>query len=149
MERELKSRPKKKKNISREVEEEEELKPGEEKVIHRQKARLSVKDDVEWEERGQGEVKVIKDLRSGQVRLELRGAQYGEVCLSQLVSPEVLASFSRSAASAWSWRDPRMREQFQLTLDTELDCEGFKRALDESAGNKSLFGFFHKILYWK
>ena len=52
----VKPRPKKKKivkKISSEVEEvEEELKPGEEKVTHKQKARLSVKDDDGWEERG-------------------------------------------------------------------------------------------------
>ena len=38
------------------------MKPLEEKVIHRQKAWLSVKDGGEWEERGQGYVKVIKHL---------------------------------------------------------------------------------------
>ena len=52
----VKPRPKRKKmvkKISSEVEEvEEELKPGEEKVTHKQKARLSVKDNDGWEERG-------------------------------------------------------------------------------------------------
>ena len=60
-----KSRAKKKrvvKKISRDEEDEDEMKPLEEKVIHRQKARLSVKDGGEWEERGQGYVKVIKHL---------------------------------------------------------------------------------------
>ena len=101
-----------------------------------------MKDDDGWEKRELGEVKLLKNLRSGQVRLELRGS----VCLSQLVSPEVLASFTRSGPLAWRWKDPRMREQFQLELFTELDCDDFKRALD---GNKSLFGFSQKILYWK
>ena len=82
------------KKISRE--EEEELKPTEEKIVHRQKARLAVRDDAGWEERGRGEVKVIKDLRTGKVRLEMRGAQYGEVCLSQPLSPEVLDSSIRT-----------------------------------------------------
>ena len=50
------------KKISRDEEEEDEMKPLEEKVIHRQKAWLSVKDGGEWEERGQGYVKVIKHL---------------------------------------------------------------------------------------
>ena len=59
------------------------MKPLEEKVIHRQKAWLSVKDGGELEERGQGYVKVIKHLKTGQMRLEMRGAQYGEVCPSQ------------------------------------------------------------------
>ena len=104
-----------------------------------------MKDDDGWEKRELGEVKLLKNLRSGQVRLELRGS----VCLSQLVSPEVLASFTRSGPTAWRWRDPRMREQFQLELFTKLNCDGFKRALDKSARNKSLFGFFQKILYWK
>ena len=124
---ELKPRIKKKKvkRLSREGEEEE-LKPQEEKVVHRQKARLSVKDDVGWEERGWGEIKVIKHLGSGQVRLELRGTQYGEVSLSQLVTPEVLASFTRTGATTWGWRDPRMREQFKLTLDSHKKCDSFK-----------------------
>ena len=59
-------RPKKKKIVKKilsKVEEvEEELKPGEEKVTHKQKARLSVKDDDGWEERGLGEVKIFKHL---------------------------------------------------------------------------------------
>ena len=55
-----------------------------------------MKDGEEWEERGQGYVKVIKHLQTGQLRLELRGARYGEVCLSQLLSPEVQATFSKS-----------------------------------------------------
>ena len=42
-----------------------------------------------------------------------------------------------------------MREQFQLELFTELDYDGFKRALDESARNRLLFGFFQRILYLK
>ena len=108
-----------------------------------------MKDDDGWEERGLGEVKIFKHLRSGQVRLELRGAQYSEVCLSQLVTPGVLASFTRSGPMAWRWKDPRMKEQFQLELLTELDCDDCKRALDELARNKSLFRFFQKILYWK
>ena len=44
----LKPRIKKKKVKKISTEEEEELKPKEEKVVHRQKARLSVKDDVGW-----------------------------------------------------------------------------------------------------
>ena len=87
------------------------MKPLEEKVIHRQKAWLSMKDGGEWEERGQGYVKVIKHLKTGQMRLEMRGAQYGEVCLSQRLSPEVEATLSKSGATAWKWRDPRLREQ--------------------------------------
>ena len=71
------------------------------------------------------------------------------MCLSQLVTPEVMATFTRSGPMAWSWKDPRMKEQFQLELLTELDCDDCKRALDEFAGNKSLFGFFQKNLYWK
>ena len=110
---------------------------------------MSVKDDDGWEERGLEEVKIFKHLRSSQVRLELRRSQYGEVCLSQLVSPEVLASFTRSGPTAWRWRDPRIREQFQLELFTKLNCDSFKRALEKLARNKSLFGFFQKILYWK
>ena len=150
-EEEIKPRMKKKKvvkRISREEEDEEELKPGEEKVVHRQKALLCVEDDGGWEERGRGEIKVIKHLRTGQVRLELRGAQYGEVCLSQPLSPEVLSGFTRAGATDWRWRDPRMREQLQLSLDTQLDCEGFKRALDDSVGRKSLFGFIQNFYVW-
>ena len=56
-------------------EEVEEMKPLDEKVVHRQKAWLSVKDGEEWEERGHGYVKVIKHLRTSQLRLEMRGAQ--------------------------------------------------------------------------
>ena len=130
------------KKISREEEEQGE------KVIHRQPARLFVHYDSGWEERGQGEIKVIKHLRTGQVRLELRGAQYGEVCLSQPLSPEVLSGFTRAGATDWRWRDPRMREQLQLRLDTQLDCEGFKRALDDSVGRKSLFGFIQNFYVW-
>ena len=143
-EEEIKPRMKKKKvvkRISREEEDEEELKPGEEKVVHRQKALLCVEDDGGWEERGRGEIKVIKHLRTGQKRLELRGAQYGEVCLSQPLSPEVLSGFTRAGATDWMWRDPRMREQLQLSLDSQLDCEGFKRALDETASRNSFSGF--------
>ena len=73
-------------------------------------------------------MKVLKYLRTGQLRLEMRGAQYGEVCLSQLLSPVVLASFTRSGATAWRWRDPRMREEFQLTLDIEVDSDRFRKA---------------------
>ena len=94
-----KSRAKKKrvvKKISRDEEDEDEIKPLEEKVIHRQKARLSMKDGGEWEERGQGYVKVIKHLKTGQLRLEMRGAQYREVCLSQRLIPEVQVTFSKS-----------------------------------------------------
>ena len=80
-------------------------------------------------ERGQGYLNVIKHLRTGQLRLELRGAQYSEVCLSQLLSPQVQATFSKSGATAWRWRDPRLREQFELTLDTELDWDRFKAAM--------------------
>ena len=37
----------------------------------------------------------------------------------------VLAS-SRSGVKAWGWRDPRMKEQFQLTLDSqEMEDEGW------------------------
>ena len=51
------------------------MRPLDEKVVHRQKAWLSVKDGEEWEERGHGYVKVIKHLRTSQLRLEMRGAQ--------------------------------------------------------------------------
>ena len=90
------------------------MKPLEEKVIHRQKARLSVKDGEEWEERGQGYVKVIKHLKTSQLRLEMRGAQYGEVCQSHQLNPEVQVTFSKSGATG-------NREQFEITLDTKLD----------------------------
>ena len=146
---EIKPRMKRKKvvkKISREEEEEE--KPKEEKILHRQKATVSVKDDVGWEERGRGEVKVIKHLGSGQVRLELRGAQYGEICLSQLLNPGVLASFTRSGVTAWGWRDPRMKEQFQLTFDSQESCDLFKKALDETAGKNSLLGFIQNFWAW-
>ena len=75
----LKPRIKKKKvvkKISREEEEEEELKLTEEKIVHRQKARLAVRDDAGWEERGQGEVKLMKHLQTGQTgdeRSSVRG----------------------------------------------------------------------------
>ena len=88
-----------------------------------------------------GEVNVIKHLGSGQVRLKLRGTQYGEVVLSQLATPEVLMSFIRMGAMTWGWRDPRMREKFQLTLDSHEKCEDFKKALDKSALRKYLLGF--------
>ena len=88
----------------------------------------------------------LHHLRTGKLRLELRGAQYGEVCLSQQLSQKVLATFSKSGATAWRWKDPRLREQFQITLDNEPDCDRFKEALDESSGKKSLFGiqFFYQ-----
>ena len=148
-EEEMKPKIKKRKvvkKISRKKEDEEELKPLEEKVVHRQKARLSVMDGRDWEERGRGCIKIIKHLRTGKLRLELRGAQYGEVCLSQQLSQQVLATFSKSGATAWRWKDPRLREQFQITLDNEPDCDRFKEALDESSGKKSLFGiqFFYQ-----
>ena len=72
------------------------MRPLDEKVVHRQKAWLSVKDGEEWEERGHGYVKVIKHLRTSQLRLEMRGAQYMEVCLSQRLIPEVQVTFSKS-----------------------------------------------------
>ena len=124
------------------------MKPLEEKVVHRRKAQLSVKDGREWEERGQGYLNVIKHLRTGQLRLELRGAQYSEVCLSQLLSPQVQATFSKSGATAWRWRDPRLREQFELTLDTELDWDRFKAAMDDLSRKKSLQGFFQNLSGW-
>ena len=124
------------------------MKPLEEKVVHRQKARLSVKDGEEWEERGYGYVKVIKHLKTGQLRLEMRGEKYGEVCLSQRLSPEVQATLSKSGTTAWRWKDPRLREQFELNLDTELDRDRFKVALDDSSGKKSVFGFFKNISAW-
>ena len=121
-----KARVKKKrvvKKISRDEEDEEdEMKPLEEKVVHRQKARLSVKDGEEWEERGYGYVKVIKHLRTGQLRLEMRGEQYGEVCLSQRLNQEVQVTFSKSGATG-------NREQSEMTLDTKLDQDRFKAAL--------------------
>ena len=80
--------------------------------------------------------------------MELRGTQYGEVVLSQIVSPHVLTSFTRTGATAWGWRDPRIREQFKLTLDSHKKCDSFKKALDKSAGRKSLLGFIQNFWAW-
>ena len=80
--------------------------------------------------------------------MELRGTQYGEVVLSQIVSPHVLTSFTRTGATAWGWRDPRLREQFELTLDTELDWDRFKAAMDDLSRKKSLQGFFQNLSGW-
>ena len=44
--------------------------------------------------------------------------------------------FTRLGAMAWRWRDQRMRKQFELTLDTKLDNDGFKKALDDSVERK-------------
>ena len=135
------------KKISRE-EEEDDLMPSEEKVVHRQKARLSVLDGGGWEERGRGDLKLIKNRRTGELRLEMRGTQYGEVCLSQLLSQQVLNCFVKSGATAWRWRDPRMREQYQLTLDTQRDSEKFKKKLDENSGTRTLLGFIQNFSAW-
>ena len=122
--------------------------PSEEKVVHRQKARLSVLDGVGWEERGRGDLKLIKNRRTGELRLEMRGTQYGEVCLSQLLSQQVLNCFVKTGATAWRWRDPRMREQYQLTLDTQRDSEKFKKKLDENSGTRTLLGFIQNFSAW-
>ena len=60
----------------------------------------------------------------------------------------VLASFTRLGVTAWGWRDLRMKEQFQLTLDSQESCEEFKKALDESAGKNSLLGFIQNFWAW-
>ena len=38
-----------------------------------------------------------------------------------------MASFTRLGAMAWRWRDPRMREELELSLNTELEADGFKK----------------------
>ena len=50
---------------------------------------------------------MIKHLGSGQVRLELRGTQYGEVVLSQIISPDVLASFTRTGGHSLGVEGPK------------------------------------------
>ena len=67
----------------------------------------------------------------------MRGAQHREVCLSQPLTPKVKASFTRSGATAWRWRDARMREELELSLNTELEADSFKKDLDDSPGRKS------------
>ena len=57
--------------------------------------RVRGQDKVRGEGRGWGEVKIIKHLRTGQLRLELRGAQYREVCLSQPEQPRAHPQLSK------------------------------------------------------
>ena len=50
--------------------------------------------------------------------------------LSQQLSQQVLATFSKSGATAWRWKDPRLREQFQIMLHNEPDWDRFTEAPD-------------------
>ena len=48
----------------------------------------------------------------------------------------VLASFTRLGVTAWGWRDLRMKEQFQLTLDSQESCDDAHENTNDDTSEK-------------
>ena len=120
-----------------------ETKTGEEEesVLYSHRAKLFRFTGGEWKERGLGDIKILKNVGTGKVRLLMRREQVLKICLNHYVTSDLVAQFQPQDTKSWTWAaqdfsDGELESMtFALRFKTPEICSEFKKALDEAAEN--------------
>ena len=82
-----------------------EVKRGEEEedALFTSRAKLYRFDGKEWKERGVGELKMLRNRRSGKVRLVMRRDQVLKICCNHFLSADMTLHPMASSDRAWTW----------------------------------------------
>ena len=75
----------------------------EEDAVFTSRARLYRFDGKEWKERGVGELKMLRNRRSGKVRLLMRRDQVLKICCNHFLSADMTLHPMASSDRAWTW----------------------------------------------
>jgi len=117
-----------------------EVKTGEEDedVLYCQRAKLYRFVDSEWKERGIGDVKLLRHLSTGIVRIVMRRERVLKLCLNHRISAALtLQPMPNTQGKAWTWHaddfsdsaEPT-HDKFSIRFKTEDVAAEFKEAFD-------------------
>jgi E3 SUMO-protein ligase RanBP2 len=110
----------------------------EETVLYSHRAKLFRMVDGEWKERGVGDVKILKHVSTGKVRLLMRRDQVLKICLNHSLNPALLAIMKEKDPKSWTWvaQDFSDGELTTMTLalrfKTAETAQDFRTAAEEA-----------------
>ena len=113
----------------------------EETVLYTHRAKLFRYTGGEWKERGLGDIKILKNEKTGKVRLLMRREQVLKICLNHYVTQQLVAQLKTQDAKSWTWAAQDFSDgeletmTFALRFKTPEISSEFKKALDEAAVN--------------
>ncbi|XP_013778960.1 E3 SUMO-protein ligase RanBP2-like isoform X2 [Limulus polyphemus] len=115
-----------------------EVKTGEEgeEVLYSQRAKLYMFVQGEWKERGIGDVKLLLNSSTNQIRLLMRRDQVLKVCLNHNVTSDI--KFNKKDDRSWTWGATDFSEgepnpaRFAIRFKSEAVSQQFKAAVDDA-----------------
>ncbi|XP_076059811.1 E3 SUMO-protein ligase RanBP2-like isoform X2 [Oratosquilla oratoria] len=117
-----------------------EVKTGEENEdqLFCERAKLFRYDAKEWKERGIGEFKILRDKKSGKVRILMRREQIHKICANHLINQDMKLGTLPSSDRAWVWgaldyADEEVKEErFAVKFKTPEVANKFKEVFEEA-----------------
>ncbi|UYV77500.1 RANBP2 [Cordylochernes scorpioides] len=117
------------------------LKTGEEdeEVMFSSKAKLFRYDSEgkQWKEKGRGEMKILKNLKTGKYRILMRRDQVLKVCANHLITPDMKLQVLQSSETSWVWdavnmEDDEMKpEKLAVRFGNKEIAQKFKKVFEE------------------
>ncbi|KAG8230955.1 hypothetical protein J437_LFUL010842 [Ladona fulva] len=107
-----------------------------EEILYQHRAKLYRWNDKEWKERGCGDIKLLKHLEDGRVRMLMRREQVLKICLNHYVTEEL--SLTPKGDRAWQWtavdfsEGEGTPELFSVRFKSAEIAESFREAFDEA-----------------
>ncbi|XP_076059826.1 E3 SUMO-protein ligase RanBP2-like isoform X4 [Oratosquilla oratoria] len=117
-----------------------EVKTGEENEdqLFCERAKLFRYDAKEWKERGIGEFKILRDKKSGKVRILMRREKIHKICANHLINQDMKLGTLPSSDRAWVWgaldyADEEVKEErFAVKFKTPEVANKFKEVFEEA-----------------
>ncbi|EGC34308.1 hypothetical protein DICPUDRAFT_153519 [Dictyostelium purpureum] len=123
-----------------------------EEVVYDERSRLFRFDTTEtpqWKERGIGNVRFLKDKKTGKVRIVMRREKVHKVCLNHFVDPNLSLEPMQGSDRAWTWKCPLdfsdeefpngVPELFAIRFGSSETANKFKSTFDQyKAENKEI-----------
>ena len=105
---------------------------------HRAKLYRFVAEDKQWKERGVGDIKLLKNRRSGKIRVLMRRDQVLKICANHQITAEMKLKPNAGSEKSWVWstmadfsEQECRAEQLAVRFKSEDIAEQFKEKFKE------------------
>ena len=108
---------------------------------HRAKLYRFVAEDKQWKERGVGDIKLLKNRRSGKIRVLMRRDQVLKICANHQITAEMKLNPNAGSDRSWVWSTMAdfsegecKAEQLAVRFKSEDTAKLFKEKFEECQG---------------
>ena len=105
---------------------------------HRAKLYRFVAEDKQWKERGVGDIKLLKNRRSGKIRVLMRRDQVLKICANHQITAEMKLKPNAGSEKSWVWstmadfsEQECRAEQLAVRFKSEDIAKQFKEKFEE------------------